>query len=738
MYRILDMFKRSEIAGIRAEPERRVTIIRGSGSPCIETSEGIFEESALFVVHPSVLVTTSGTYDREDSYIERMLAKSKAPGALPYELLAKVEKLVPKLVLDFSGHWKNGAAIRKEYRDRLLKHAYLGPNDMSQADAKDLLRAVKAKKALSKWVPLGLSEFRVSLRTCSFCGEQDFGLETNGQKIRIMGPKCAFPKGLPLTEFELNTPSGKLVVANDLRDLFPIDEDFDINTTWGCRKTVLAYAAVGLAHAFVGNSCPGVYRCKDGLFKIANPPSTERWNGKAYVSIKPKPRFEGKEVAGICTDLWWYSLCDHDEFLRRCGRFGRKAEDFRVKVVKVPSGVYRFEHDEGAQGYEGPKERVYTWFKRVRKAEPVKDFLASYEAVEVNAHAWVQAQALKWPTLFGKVNEEPSGRETPVPWAEMTEEDRHSAWKRVADHTMCVIGGGVDWHERGFPQGKVDVSIPDVEPPSFREQQHWYPFSKPYGGLFEPKVLAPSFAKLAFRILESVISFGTDVRDGEQSREVVYVRERMRLAVERYRQLAKQYPDLADPEYVVWLSQKGRAEAWVEGFDLGPEFTEKHAKHALAQRWIPEDAYAIEFDARKLKEGHFAWHPKVMGCWASKKDAQRYAFLQWEDNKQAPEHNCFWTSNAASTTVPLYVVARVTKVGSVSHMGETLVELAFDYGTPWMKGSSRKGLSEAKEKAGLRVLTKGEYEKLLPKAVKFYEDAEAEVRSSRSSEVGPT
>lgn len=726
------MFKPGEIAGVKAEPERRVTITGTGVGPCIQTTGGIYEEASLFVAHPTVLRTASGTYDREEAYFEAITAKNKAPGALSYELRDKLEKAVKTLTLDWNGHWKDGTAIHEDFRKIVLQDVLLNAQAMTKEDAAAFLKAVKAKKALNYWVPIAITTFRTTLRMCSHCGGQDFGLETNGKFLRVMGPKCKYPKGLPKTTFELNVPSGKLVVANDLRDLFPVDEEFDINTTFGCRRTALAYAAIGLAYACVGNSCPGVYKLTDGTFKIGNPPREEHWNGKAWVKIKPKPKFDGKKVASICTDLWWYSICDHAEFLRRCKRFKRKTKDFRVDVVKVPPGVYRFKHDEDARAHEGSTECVFARFERVRKADPVKDFLGTYEAVETNAHSWVQSQAQKWPTLFGKVKELPGGREEAVPWAKMTYEERLFAWQRVADHTMCVIGGGVDWHEKGFPQEKVAVSAPDVDPPSFREQYHWYPFSNRYGGLFEPKLLAPSFAKLAFRILESVISFGMDVHDGEKSREVPYVRDRMLLAVKRYRQLMKQYPDQADPEYVSWLSEKGRAEAWVENFDLGPEYTEKHREHVKRQRWVPEDAYAIEFDARKLKEGSFAWHPKVMSCWARKEDAQRYAIRQWEDNQQPGERNCCWTGNAG-VSVPLYVVARVTKVGTVSHMGDTLVEIAFDYGTPWMRGPSRKAVSEEKEKAGIRVLSKEEYEALLPGAIKFYEDAEAEVTKAQEA-----
>jgi len=66
-------------------------------------------------------------------------------------------------------------------------------------------------------------------------------------------------------------------------------------------------------------------------------------------------------------------------------------------------------------------------------------------------------------------------------------------------------------------------------------------------------------------------------------------------------------------------------------------------------------------------------------------------------------------------------VARIVKVGEVSHMGETLVELAFDYGTPWMQDpAKRKALVELKEKDGIRILSKEEYEKLLPDAIQFF------------------
>lgn len=729
------MFKPGEIAKVKLGGQT-VTILdsspTGSGHKWpVATSIGVFDETELFPAHPTVLATVEGRNLSSEAFRAdtEALRNTKALGrAMTHDLRDAVEDALKKASLDFNGHWKNGALLREGFKLDL----FIGSHVMSERDAVAVVRAAESGTPLDRWIPVDTTSLGLSgLRTCSYCGEEGFTLEANGVTLRLTGEPCKFSNGLPLTEWELNVPSGKIVVANDLRKLFPLpeDEDFDINTTMGCRQTALAYAANGVAHAFVGNTSPSVFKCGEGLFKIANKPSDEKWDGKKYVKIKPALNFEGEQVAGICTDLWWYSICDHAEFQQRCKRFKQKAKDFNIEIVDLKPGVYRFRHDEEARGHEGPEECVYTRFEWVREPDPVQDFLAKYEEVEVNAHAYVQAMVACWPTLYGtadSLNE----KATTVPWSHMTEEDRLHSWRSVADHVFCVIGGGVEWHEKGFPKAQVDPTVSDIEPPAFRAQQHWYPFSKPYGGLFEPKTLSSSFAKLAFRVLESVISFGTDVQDGAHSREVHYVRERMLVAVKRYRELVRQYPEQADPEYVSWLGQKGRAEAWVENFPLGPEFTDKHRNHAASQRWVPEDAYAVAFDARKLKNGHFAHHPKKGGCWANKKDAQRYAILEHGDNGQSDTRNCFWASHATNTSVPLYCVARVMKVGEVSHMGETLVEVTFDYGTPWMRDpKKRKALAEVKEKAGIKVLSKKGYEELLPKAVEFFKEAEAEAKA---------
>ena len=256
-----------------------------------------------------------------------------------------------------------------------------------------------------------------------------------------------------------------------------------------------------------------------------------------------------------------------------------------------------------------------------------------------------------------------------------------------------------------------------------------------------PPALTPSFARLAFEVLESVISFGMHVRYGERCREVTYTRTRMLLAVRRYRELVKANPGVADPDYVAWVTEPGRAEKWVEAFDLGPKIMQSHIDYQAKQVWLPEGTYAVEFDARKLPENvtGFAWHPRnpgLAGCWARKQDAQRWAPPIHQPNGALTDDDCGWFSNAGKS-IPLYCVARVTRQGTVSHVGDRLVEVTFDYGTKEMRDPAvRWGLREFQEKVALRPLTEAEYREVLSEAESFYEEAEAAIKVKQRGERG--
>lgn len=701
----------------------------------VDTDIGVLNESDLRPAHPSCFPWTDErtTWERHPRDPDEDVGRVGYLSPLREPLEALVEGLQEAKKYDFNGHWKDGekvmpASRRRDLQDYVFGHGYFNAARVMAADAQDLLDAVGRGEPLGRWVNLGRGLVTTSAE-CSYCAAEDIEVETDGQVLRIVGA-CACPEGLAPNEWELNVPSGKLVVANDLRALFPMMGDRNINHLLERRATSQDYAATGMSHGYVGNSCPGVYRV-----------------GKSRTSFKVAGGSRGKEVAGICTDLWWYSMCDLDEFKRRVARFSDRIaeagvdpvevalEHWRCQVVDVEPGVYRFRHDDEVDDMSR-KVVVYTTIDRVRDPDPVVDFLAVYDAYEITAGQYAQRCVEEYPSLYGA--EVDYWKKVYVPWAEMSAEQREHAWQRVADHIFCTNGNGVEWHEKGFPRERLPRAFEDSPVPErmFRRQLHWYPMSEGYAGILDAagvtgqggkrsrgdcQALAPSFAKLAFQVLESMVSFGVAPHDGSAGREVAQARKVMGLALRAYRALGERYPEHADPEYLAWVRDGDRADRWVASFDLGPKKMKRHVENLAAQAVLPEDTEYVEVDFRKMERGYFS----NGRTWANKETATRFALRDHQPGSLLNGDDNGWFGNAGNA-VPLYVVARVAKLGQQAHTGERIVEVAFDYGTGWMRDAGkRKAFNEVEHKAAVRVLTKEEYEALLPAATAFFQEAEA-------------
>lgn len=559
----------------------------------VVTTLGSFEERDLKQGHPSVLgerirkrVDIKGILSDSDLREDLMVSTIKSVQAVggvdttenqartAYEntLASYLEvkntlfPLLEKLDIDYNGHWRDGKSIQY-FLSMVLSELYLSPFSLlpSKEQVDELLVALRTKKSLGRWIPLIECRMPLLGGGCSYCGADHFFLETDGLSLRLSGEKCPLPNGFDPNEWELNVPSGKIVVANDLRDWFPLpygSEDLpSVNSVIGCRAVAQAYAQVGLAHAFVGNTCPSVIRLSDASFKISSEPSEDVWNGEEWVEREDPVGREDEVVASICTDLWWYSLCDLDELERRFARFG-KEHDRDFTVIDVKPGVYKFRHNDSVD--ESEEEEVFSTFEWVRDPDPVRDFVGEYADLVISPHAFVQAKVKRWPTLYGGGYKD-KARKIAEDWCEMTSEQQNRSWASVADHVFFTIGSGQEWHDKGFPVAQVDSSIPDIEPPEFRFQYSWYPFSKPYGGIYEQNNFESSWAKLAFRALESVISFGMPV---DSIRDKKQVKKLMNLAAELYLELAATHSSEADPNYVRWLSQPERVKEWVSRFDI--------------------------------------------------------------------------------------------------------------------------------------------------------------------------
>jgi hypothetical protein len=130
--------------------------------------------------------------------------------------------------------------------------------------------------------------------------------------------------------------SGKIIVENDLRNYFN-ECDFDINKTKGIIKTMKHYANQKMLHGFVGNSCPSLFLSLK---------HNDLYIGAEYDNNKDKyilPDDTYKEIANVCTDLWWYSIVDLEYFRKK----NPNVDVNNFQIVEIPAGKWELTHKYG-------------------------------------------------------------------------------------------------------------------------------------------------------------------------------------------------------------------------------------------------------------------------------------------------------------------------------------------------------------------------------------------------------
>lgn len=191
-----------------------------------------------------------------------------------------------------------------------------------------------AKRILSGW------------GTCGNCGEFHSEFDLSETEVTAK-TACPVPDGVT-TVIDLKVPSGKIVVADDLRGVYDwrvggedVKEFASYNSALGQHQVIEHMASVGCAYGPVGNSCPGLYCTGDGTYVIAN-----AWTDDDDEIIDPEAK-GWERLASICTDLWAYSIADLDDFLSKGGTVNDN-----VDVVEVPAGTYRFTHRTNEKGFD--------------------------------------------------------------------------------------------------------------------------------------------------------------------------------------------------------------------------------------------------------------------------------------------------------------------------------------------------------------------------------------------------
>ncbi len=404
-------------------------------------------------------------------------------------LMQAIERDKAKIVFEGNNHLFQGLnqrilrfALREMFIDQapLEENGLLTPEGELKKQAGERVLAAMEKDECVPTEQALLADLDLLNYKCKFCGELG-RFRFDGRYFRCE-TFCSIRSGDPFT-FELNVPSGLLVMQADLREFFyaPTDQ-FDITCYAGCRATTRAYENIGCAHAYVGNSCPGVYRLPGGdgnTFLIGNV------NGEEH-----EDEFQLENVVRtIGGDLWWFSIADADEYVRRGGLL----EDRSLKHLSVKPGVYRFTQRSYDPSYlEDENEYLFALFEWVRPPDPRRDFIAEEHALHLTARQMLEAV----------LQNEFEGKES-----------------RVTDAVNNLFYDSHRWHRNGFPQAAlIAANAPERAFPALNERVYWHCLSSsaPENGslIRVAKGLQPanaSFLELTRRVLTCIVTHGIKI-----------------------------------------------------------------------------------------------------------------------------------------------------------------------------------------------------------------------------------
>ena len=273
---------------------------------------------------------------------------------------------------------------------------------------------------------------------------------------------------------DLNVPSGEMVFSDGLPGFFVLGE-YDVNTEIGTIKKIKAMERIGCAYAYIGNSCPIVYRIDGRNLLVAAIMSQRRKN-------KPE------KIAPDCDRPLVVRIC-------RCRgiRAAHRAEKNRLRLRNGGSRsiqVYPYAARElGCPDLCQNRLGSGTGSK--------KDYLAEYRAMDFTAGQVIRAMMIRWPRLFEGPN----------------------ALMHAAKHIICTMDGGRSWHANGFPQFGLNISpeIEDMAIPVFDQPFDWYPMYEECAmvrAANEEIRFNPSFASLAKNVARCMIKHGSGRHTG--------------------------------------------------------------------------------------------------------------------------------------------------------------------------------------------------------------------------------
>lgn len=218
--------------------------------------------------------------------------------------------------------------------------------------------------------------------SCPDCGNAD--VYTIDMNAKTLSPREEANHACPARELKhdwqgitLPVPSGRVVIANDLRDVVKggrksLDEQekayakqfgmsyFSIDSKLGSYVNNVLMRDNGILYIYVGNSSPTIYKDDKSIVAGYNLESMEELLYDDPDNEELKSDFETlssmQALDSVTTDLWAINFMDYDVFVENCHENGQNPEmllddldaivtDVPSQSITLPGSIYEDEHN---------------------------------------------------------------------------------------------------------------------------------------------------------------------------------------------------------------------------------------------------------------------------------------------------------------------------------------------------------------------------------------------------------
>lgn len=363
----------------------------------------------------------------------------------------------------------------------------------------------------------GVAEVIQDLRCvvcCSYLQVLEYDLSTG--YVKVQEPCPGPPDDVVVT---LNVPSGRLVILHE--SMWPdvqtpeMDKYFDMESARDRAQAVQEFSRWGVIPV--------------------NVPYTNKGpaNSTVYLNADGSVRVGGSSLPSSCMVKVPGSIL-----------FFMDADDARARFPDL-SGVQGMYVEPGL--YEvtapfAPKRKPLARFRRVGDALPTENHAKRIQDYTVEPSQVVRAYHT-WQDRF-------------TPWDDLSPEKKVETWWEV---TRSLLKYPRCWTPSGYPKAKADTSAPIEDVPVFNQRMHWprdsFDFPESFG-----VTMAPEFAKLVVRLLESLVVHGFFCDFINRTRLTTTCLEALSLLRWSYHR----YPNAGTPELVEWVRDGDSADRWVK------------------------------------------------------------------------------------------------------------------------------------------------------------------------------